>query len=281
MNLKKTKSIISGLLIATLLSLGMESCGGSADDMQPASYTVSVTATKGGHATTDKETSIEGEQVTVTATAETGFSFRGWYEGESRIATTAEYSFAMPARNLALQAVFETQSQPSGNGKYLVVYYTWSNNTEAVANELHSIIGGDLIEVTPSTPYTTDYNTMLTVGQQELNTIDDSGTYPAINTAVESFNEYDIVFVGYPLWYSRMATPMQSFLHNHASKLSGKRIALFCTSASSSMSGTVADARRLCTDATFLESLRVGSSSVNNAHTSLVNWLSQIGVTTE
>lgn len=281
MNLKKTKSIISGLLIATLLSLGMESCGGSADDILPASYTVSVTATEGGHATTDKGTSVEGEQVTVTATAETGFSFRGWYEGENRIATTAEYSFAMPARNLTLQAVFETQSQPSGNGKYLVVYYTWSNNTEAVANELHSIIGGDLIEVTPSTPYTTDYNTMLTIGQQELNAIDNSGTYPAINTNIDSFNDYDVVFIGYPLWYSRMATPMQSFLHNHASKLSETRIALFCTSASSGMSGTVTDAHRLCPEATFLENLRIGSSSANNSHDTLVGWLGRIGVAIE
>lgn len=281
MDLKKTKSTIGSLLTIMLLSLSMGSCGGNADDILPASYTVSVIATEGGAATTDKTESVEGGQITVTATTETGFSFRGWYEGESQISTDAVYTFTMPARNMTLQAVFESQSYPSGNGKYLVVYYSWSNNTKAVANELHTIVGGDLVEVTPTTPYTTDYNTMLSVGQQEINAIDNSGIYPAINTSVESFEDYDVVFVGYPLWYSRMATPMQSFLHTHAAKLSGKRIALFCTSASSSMSGTVADARRLCADATFLESLRVGSSSANDAHTSLVNWLSQIGVTTE
>lgn len=120
---------------------------------------------------------------------------------------------------------------------------------------------------------------MLTVGQQELNAIDNQGTYPAINTNVESFEDYDVVFIGYPLWYSRMATPMQSFLHSHASKLSGKKIALFCTSASSGMSGTITDARRLCPEANFPESLRIGSSSANNSHDDLVSWLGRIGIT--
>lgn len=281
MNLKKIKNTIGSLHTMILLSLIIVSCGESADDIMTASYTVNVTATDGGSATADKSTYTEGEQVTVTATAETGYSFSGWYEGENQIATDAVYAFAMPARDMTLRAVFETESQPSDNGKHLVVYYSWSNNTKAVANELHTIVGGDLLEIVPTTPYTTDYNTMLTVGQQEINAIDNSGTYPAINTSVDSFEDYDVVFVGYPLWYSRMATPMQSFLHAHASKLSSKRIALFCTSASSSISGTVTDARKLCVDATFLESLRVGSSSANNAHTSLVNWLNQIGITTE
>lgn len=281
MKLKKIKCTIGSLLTMILLSLVMVSCGGSADDILPASYTVSVTVTGGGSATADKSTYTEGEQVTVTATAQSGYTFDAWYDGENSLSTDATYRFVMPARNITLRAVFETESQPSDNGKYLVVYYSWSNNTEAVANELHTIVGGDLVEVTPATPYTTDYNTMLSVGQQEINAIDNSGTYPAINTSVESFEDYDVVFVGYPLWYSRMATPMQAFLHAHAAKLSGKRIALFCTSASSSMAGTVTDARRLCADVTFLESLRVGSSSANNAHTSLVNWLGQIGVTTE
>ncbi len=281
MKLKKTKCTIGSLLTMILLNLVMVSCGGGAGDVLPASYTVIVMATDGGSATADKSTYTEGEQITVTATAQSGYTFDGWYDGENSLSTDATYRFAMPARNMTLRAVFETASQPSGNGKYLVVYYSWSNNTEAVANELHTIVGGDLVEVMPAIPYTTDYNTMLSVGQQEINAIDNSGTYPAINTSVESFEGYDVVFIGYPLWYSRMATPMQAFLHAHAAKLSGKRIALFCTSASSSMSETVTDARRLCADATFLESLRVGSSSANNAHTSLVNWLGQIGVTTE
>lgn len=174
----------SSLLVIMLLSAVAFSCSKNTDEEPTVNYTVSVTATNGGTATANKSTYTEGEQVTVTAAAESGYTFEGWYEGENSLSTEATYCFAMPARNLTLHAVFETESQPSGNEKYLVVYYSWSNNTKAVATELHSIVGGDLVEVTPSTPYTTDYNTMLTVGQQEINAIDNSGTYPAINTSV-------------------------------------------------------------------------------------------------
>ena len=66
---------------------------------------------------------------------------------------------------------------------------------------------------------------MLNRAQEELAAIR-QGNYPAIKTSVEDFGNYDIVFVGYPIWYGSMATPMQTFLHNHASKLAGKRIAL-------------------------------------------------------
>lgn len=175
----------------------------------------------------------------------------------------------------------DEQEQPGeivwGEGRCLVVYYTWSNNTGAVAEELHTVVGGDIVEVEPSTPYTTDYNEMLTIGLQELNAIDNSESYPAINTSIPDFDDYDVIFIGYPLWYSRMATPMQAFLHNHAEQLAGKTIALFCTSASNGIFGTVADARRICPDATFTEALRVGSSSANDSHNSIINWLRQMG----
>ena len=279
MKLKKIKYTISGLLMTMLLLTVMISCSGSGNDELVVNYTVNVTATDGGTVSTDKTTCVTAETVTVTATAESGFVFNGWYEEDNLHSTEAVYTFSMPARDLTLRAVFDAQSIPSTGNRYLVVYYTWSNNTKSVANELHSIVGGDLIEITPTTAYTTDYNTMLSVGQQELNAIDNSGIYPAINTNIETFEDYDVVFVGYPLWYSRMASPMQSFLHSHTSKLSGKHIALFCTSASSSMSGTVTDAQRLCPNANFLESLRIGSSSANSSHGILANWLDRIGVT--
>ncbi len=54
------------------------------------------------------------------------------------------------------------------------------------------------------------------------------------------------MFVGYPIWYGSMATPMQAFLHEHASKLAGKRIALFATSGGSGISASIGEARSLC-----------------------------------
>ena len=81
-----------------------------------------------------------------------------------------------------------------------------------------------MIVVEPETPYEDDYNAMLDRAQTELDAIA-QGNYPTITTSVESFDAYDIVFIGYPIWYGHIATPMQAFLHNHAALLAGKQFA--------------------------------------------------------
>ena len=118
-----------------------------------------------------------------------------------------------------------------GNGRYLVLYCSRTGNTERMAQTIQSTLDCDMIVVEPETPYEEDYNAMLDRAQAELDAIE-QGNYPAITTSVESFDAYDIVFIGYPIWYSHIATPMQAFLHNHADLLAGKHIALFASSGS-------------------------------------------------
>ena len=78
---------------------------GNAPEPQP-TYTVTVSATEGGAAVADKNTCKEGERVTVTATANEGYLFTGWYENDETVATDAIHTFVMPARNVVLQARF-------------------------------------------------------------------------------------------------------------------------------------------------------------------------------
>ncbi|MDR0619941.1 MAG: T9SS type A sorting domain-containing protein [Bacteroidales bacterium] len=165
----------------------------------------------------------------------------------------------------------------SGSGN-LIVFYSWSGNSRAIANELHSILNCDMVEILPATPYTTDYNTVLDVAQSEISAIDRSGSYPSITNNLDSIGDYDAIFVCYPLWWSRMATPAQSFLHKHSEKLNGKTVALVCTSASSGISGTVADARRICPNSVFTEALHIRSANVANARNLLTQWLETIGL---
>lgn len=149
-----------------------------------------------------------------------------------------------------------------------------------MAQRIGTALGCDLIEVEPETPYDTDYNAMLERSQQEQAAIE-AGNFPPVKTSVESFEEYDIIFIGYPIWYSHMATPMQTFLHEHAAKLAGKRIALFATSGSSGISTSVSDARKHCPDATYTESLLLTSGTLSQAESRVAEWLSEIGVTTK
>ena len=117
----------------------------------------------------------------------------------------------------------------------------------------------------------------LSRAQEELADIR-QGNYPPIKTSVDNLDDYDIIFVGYPIWYGSMATPMQTFLHAHASKLASKRIALFATSGSSGISTSVSEARTFCPDVTIIEqSLLLTSSILSQMTTRVPTWLEAIG----
>lgn len=167
-----------------------------------------------------------------------------------------------------------------GNGRYLVLYCSRSGNTQRMAQTIQSTLDCDMIEVVPETPYENDYNAMLDRAQDELDAIG-QGNYPAIVTSVESFDEYDIVFVGYPIWFGHMATPMQTFLYNHAALLAGKRIALFASSGSSGIGTSERDAASLVPEATFEESLLLTSSSLGSMETRIPQWLESLGASRE
>lgn len=170
---------------------------------------------------------------------------------------------------------------PGGNGRYLVLYASRTSNTERVAQQIQTMLDCDMQEVEPETPYDDDYNSMLRRSQEELTAIR-RGSYPPVKTSVESFDGYDIVFVGYPIWYGSMATPMQTFLHEHAAKLAGKRIALFATSGSSGISTSVSEARSLCPDATIVdETLLLTSSSLSQMENRVPAWLEKLGASRE
>lgn len=166
---------------------------------------------------------------------------------------------------------------PGGNGRYLVLYASRTSNTERVAQLIRTTLDCDILEVEPEVAYASDYNAMLERAQEELAAIR-QGNYPPVKTSMESFDDYDIVFVGYPIWYGSMATPMQTFLHSHASKLAGKRIALFATSGSSGISTSVDEARSLCPDATIIDrTLLLTSSGLSQMATRVPAWLEEIG----
>lgn len=166
------------------------------------------------------------------------------------------------------------------NGRYLVLYCSRTGNTERMAQTIQSTLDCDMIEVVPETPYDDDYNSMLERAQAELAAIG-QGTYPAIATSIESFEDYDLVFVGYPIWYGHMATPMQTFLHNHANLLAGKRIALFASSGSSGITTSERDAASLVPDATFEESLLLTSSTLGDMDSHIPAWLEGLGASRE
>lgn len=91
----------------------------------------------------------------------------------------------------------EESAEPAGEtGGTLIAYFSWSGNTEQMAQMIQAETGGDLFEIEPATPYTDDYNTLLDVAQQEQA----DNVRPELASQVENWDSYDVVFVGYPDW---------------------------------------------------------------------------------
>ncbi len=123
----------------------------------------------------------------------------------------------------------------SGEGNVLVVYYSATGNTEAVANYIADATGGDLFELEPVEPYTDDdlnYNDENSRVSQEY--ADESlRDVELVSIEVENWSSYDIVFIGYPIWWGIAAWPVDSFVENN--DFTGKTVIPFATSASSGL----------------------------------------------
>ena len=121
------------------------------------------------------------------------------------------------------------------SGNVLVVYYSATGNTETVANYIAEATGGDIFEITPAEPYTsddlnwTDENSRVTREHEDESLRDVELT----TTQVENWDSYDTVFIGYPIWWGIAAWPVDGFVE--ANDFTGKTVIPFCTSSSSGL----------------------------------------------
>ena len=110
--------------------------------------------------------------------------------------------------------------------------YIEKGNTAMMAAVIADITGGDLFEITTVTPYPEDYASMLRVAQEEI----DTDARPALAFQVKNMADYDVIFIGYPIWHGRMPQAIYSFIE--AYDLTGKTVIPFNTHEGSGQSGT-------------------------------------------
>ena len=120
-------------------------------------------------------------------------------------------------------------------GRVLVVYYSASGNTEKVAEYIAEATNGTLFEITPTVPYTSaDLNWNVSDSRVNKEHEDESlRDVPLTTTTVENWDEYDTVFIGYPIWWGIAAWPVDNFVKDN--DFTGKTVIPFATSSSSGM----------------------------------------------
>ena len=169
----------------------------------------------------------------------------------------------------------------NGDNKTLIVYYSYTNNTEQIVDDLKTMINADVIEVEPANKNLDYAANNYAIGTEQLNKIknnpNDESSYPAIDPVIVDMSKYNTVIIATPLWWSQMASNMQTLLFNYGDEMAGKNIGLIVSSHSSGISGVEADAKRLVPNGKFYtKSLWINASKHSQRKALLEQWLKDV-----
>lgn len=157
------------------------------------------------------------------------------------------------------------------NNKVLIAYFSATGRTKNVAETISEVTGGNLYEIVPTTPYSQqdlNYNNNNSRANIEQG---DPNSRPGINGVVEAMDEYDVVFIGYPIWHGQAPRIISTFIESY--DFSGKKIIPFCTSSSSGIGSSDTNLHSLASDAEWLAGRRLSS---NVTREDVTSWLGEI-----
>lgn len=235
------KKIISAIIAAAML-LSLAACTGSAGTAETES--------------TEQESASAPEESTAETSAEAAES-------------SPEESAAEPTTNILI-AYFSRADENYGVG------VVEKGNTRIVAEMIAEETGGDLFEIRRVDAYPVGYDDCTAEARQEK----DDSARPELTASVENFDDYDIIFLGYPIWWGDMPMPVYTFLESY--DFSGKTVIPFCTHAGSGLSGTVEALAEKLSGATVLEGLAIPGTTAQNkqdeALQSVKDWLGGISL---
>lgn len=157
--------------------------------------------------------------------------------------------------------------------KVLVAYFSATGTTKGVAGHIADGLNADLYEIVPEEPYTDadlNYNDNSSRSTVEMN---DSDARPEISGSVENMDQYDIVFLGYPIWWSDAPRIMSTFVESY--DFSGKTVVPFCTSGSSGIGSSASNLEKLTSGATWLDGKRLNGS---DSQDTVMEWVNSLGL---
>lgn len=164
--------------------------------------------------------------------------------------------------------------QEAGGGKVLVVYFSATGNTEAVANTIAEMTGADRFELVPVNPYSDADLDWTDEGSRVVYEHDhpEDRDVELVETAVSDWDSYDTVFIGYPIWWHEAAWVVNPFVTEN--DFTGKRVIPFCTSSSSELGESGALLAEMAGTGDWQEGMRFRGSNNSGDVTA---WLEELG----
>lgn len=151
------------------------------------------------------------------------------------------------------QATYAQTTDKPGSltSKILVAYFSATGTTAGAAEKLAEVTGGELYEIAPKTPYTNadlDWHDKQSRSSVEMN---DPKSRPALRGKKEDIAAYDVVYIGYPIWWGVASTIIKTFIDSY--NLVGKTVIPFATSGGSSIGKSLTDLKKTYPNLTWKE----------------------------
>jgi flavodoxin len=218
-----------------------------------------------GHTGSDNDPEPEITKSTVQTADESSDN-----EGENSDSKTDVIS---NADDTAIESTAEEDT--SDEVKSLVVYFSWSGNLQKMSRWVADETGSDIYRVTPKEAYDTEYEGCADRAKDEL----DNGIRPELSNLLDSdiMAEYDVVYVGFPIWWYDLPMSMVSFLESY--DLSGKTIVpFFSHNGSSDGAGSLDTLEQICANSTVLtdQVLSVKDGNVDGAEQEVRDWANSL-----
>ena len=256
------------LLLGVVVTVSLAGCGstGSTASTQESSVQAESTQEAPEESSAEAGGTSEAESVQETDAAR---------ETTETASGTEETTAAEESTEASETGTESGTDSASAEGRTLVVYYSATGNTEAVANYIAQATGGDLFELEPVDPYTdedlnwTDENSRVVYEHDN----EDARDVELVADTVDNWDEYDTVFIGYPIWWGIAAWPVDTFVE--ANDFTGKTVIPFCTSSSSDLGESGQLLAEMAGTGDWQEGMRFRSST---SEADVQEWLNGLGL---
>ncbi|MBR2593628.1 MAG: S-layer homology domain-containing protein [Firmicutes bacterium] len=210
----------------------------------------------------------------------------------AQIASILSKYLAEPAKTDTPEVQNPETDSPEKGSKALVAYFAVAENSDVDAvssasrltdggetKGMDRFIGeiiaektkGDLFSIQTEEKFSGEYNTLLDNAQEMKN----NGEMPALSSHIENLDDYDVIFVGYPIWWGALPQVMESFFSEY--DFSGKTIVPFCTHGGSGNSGTFSKIAELEPNADVKDGIAINMDNVSGSKQNILDWLDKLG----
>ncbi|GLC80713.1 flavodoxin [Lacrimispora brassicae] len=156
--------------------------------------------------------------------------------------------------------------------KSIVIYFTWSGRTGEMAKTIAALTGAAIQEVLPEMPYAQNYNAVVDQGKKEIS----AGFHPPIKKLDLDLSQYDIIFIGTPIWWGTMAPPITTFLNEN--DLGGKTVAPFTSHGGGGKGHSDRDFAKLCSGAKILDMYTAYEGGGRSTEKEISAWIKKNGL---